>query len=104
VAQFYQYVLSDERINYFFLENVSDIPKLHSTMVQFLTALFGGPNHYQGPDMYTLHKNMPLRQEHFHLTWQHMESAFLVFKLDRELIAQLRAAVYTTNKDIVSNQ
>lgn len=51
VAQFYQFVLSDERINYFFLENVSDIPKLHSTMVQFLTFLFGGPNHYKGPNM-----------------------------------------------------
>lgn len=46
VAQFYQYVLSDDRINYFFLENVSDIPKLHSTMVHFLTSLFGGPSHY----------------------------------------------------------
>jgi hemoglobin len=60
VAQFYQYVLSDDRINYFFLEYVSDIPKLHSTMVQFLTQLFGGPSHYKGPDMYNLHKHMPL--------------------------------------------
>jgi hemoglobin len=62
VAQFYQYILTDDRINYFFLENVSDIPKLHSTMVLFLTHLFGGPNHYTGPDMYKLHKNMPIRQ------------------------------------------
>ncbi len=65
VAQFYQYVLADERINYFFLENVSDIVKLHSTMVQFLTFLFGGPNHYKGPDMVSLHKNMPIRPEHY---------------------------------------
>jgi hemoglobin len=46
VAQFYQYVLNDDRINDFFLNNVSDIPKLHSTMVLFLTNLFGGPDHY----------------------------------------------------------
>jgi len=55
VAQFYQFVLSDDRINSFFLENVSDIPKLHSTMVLFLTFLFGGPNHYKGPNMVKLH-------------------------------------------------
>ncbi len=32
VAQFYQHILADDRINYFFLENVSDIVKLHTTM------------------------------------------------------------------------
>ena len=96
VAQFYQFVLSDERINYFFLENVSDIPKLHSTMVQFLTYLFGGPNHYKGPDMVTLHKKMPIKPIHFHITWEHMESAFLVYKLSKDLIRELKEAVYST--------
>ena len=32
VAQFYQHILADDRINSFFLENVSDIVKLHTTM------------------------------------------------------------------------
>lgn len=101
VAQFYQFVLSDERINYFFLENVSDIPKLHSTMVQFLTGLFGGPNHYKGLDMVALHKNMPIKKIHFDITWEHMESAFLVFKLSKDLIAALHDTVYTQMQDIV---
>jgi len=69
VAQFYQYVLTDERINSFFLENVSDIPKLHSTLVQFLTHLFGGPDHYKGPNMVKLHEKMPIKQIHFDITW-----------------------------------
>ena len=101
VAQFYQFVLSDERINYFFLENVSDIPKLHSTMVQFLTSLFGGPSHYKGPDMVTLHKNMPIKYIHFDITWEHMESAFLVFKIHKDLIAEMRAKVYSLTEQIV---
>ena len=104
VAQFYQFCLGDERINYFFLENVSDIPKLHSTMVQFLTGLFGGPNHYKGPDMISLHKHMPIKHEHYEITWEHMESAFLVFKLDRELIAELKTAVYSTYDNIVHSK
>ena len=32
VAQFYQHILADDRINEFFLQNVSDIVKLHTTM------------------------------------------------------------------------
>ena len=64
-------------------------------MVQFLTGLFGGPNHYKGPDMVTLHKNMPIKKIHFDITWEHMESAFLVFKLDKELIKKLREAVFS---------
>jgi hemoglobin len=102
VAQFYQYILNDDRINSYFLENVSDIPKLHSTMVLFLTHLFGGPNHYTGPEMKTLHKNMPIKQEHFDITWEHMDSAFRVFKVGTETIKEIRDLVYTTAKDIVN--
>jgi hemoglobin len=69
VAQFYQHILSDDRINSFFLENVSDIPKLHSTMVLFLTGIFGGPDNYKGPNMVDLHKNMAVKQIHFDITW-----------------------------------
>lgn len=101
VAQFYQFVLNDDRINYFFLENVSDIPKLHGTMVQFLTHIFGGPNHYKGPIMTKLHERMPIEPIHFHITWEHMEAAFLVFKLSKTLIEKLNIEVYKTFNDIV---
>jgi hypothetical protein len=30
---------------------------------------------------------MPIQQLHFDITWEHMESAFLVFKLTKETIA-----------------
>lgn len=101
VAQFYQYVLNDDRINYFFTDIVSDIAKLHSTMVLFLTFLFGGPNHYVGPDMITLHKNMPIKPEHYEITWEHMEAAFLVHKLSGDLIKRLKQAVYVTRNDVI---
>ena len=61
VAQFYQHALSDDRFNTFWLQNVSDIPKLHDTVTLYLIGKFGGPNNYKGPDMYTLHKNMPIK-------------------------------------------
>lgn len=102
VAQFYQYALADERINSFYLENVSDIPKLHSTMVQFLTHLFGGPNHYNGPDMKTLHQHMHIPGEVYELNWEHMQNAFLVFKVEKEVIEEVKTAVWTTKGDIVT--
>lgn len=37
VAQFYQHILADDRINYFFLDRVSDIVELHSSMESFLS-------------------------------------------------------------------
>jgi truncated hemoglobin YjbI len=71
-------------------------------MVLFLTHLFGGPNHYKGPDMVTLHKNMAIKQVHFDITWEHMDSAFRVFKVNTATLAQIREVVYTTAKDIVN--
>ena len=70
-------------------------------MVQSLTALFGGPNHYKGPNMVKLHENMPIKQIHFDITWEHMESAFLVFKIPKDIIAQLKEAVFSQQNDIV---
>ena len=70
-------------------------------MVQFLTFIFGGPNHYKGPDMVTLHKNMPVKRIHFDITWEHMESAFLVFKLSKDLIAKMKELIYALQDEIV---
>jgi len=38
-------------------------------MVQFLTGLFGGPNHYKGPNMVDLHKYMGIRNGHYDKNW-----------------------------------
>jgi truncated hemoglobin YjbI len=72
-------------------------------MVHFLTHLLGGPDHYTGPSMHALHKHMHLKGEDFDLNWEHMENAFLVFKLDKKLIEELKGAIYTTKTDIVSS-
>jgi truncated hemoglobin YjbI len=70
-------------------------------MVQFLTFLFGGPNHYKGPDMVTLHKDMPIKKIHFDITWEHMESAFLVFKIPKDTIAEMKDRVYALQGQII---
>ena len=76
VADFYQTILCDDDINVFYLENVSDIAQLHHTVAQFLLMMFGGPASYKGRDMKTVHKHMPITQEHFDKVWQHMTVSF----------------------------
>lgn len=76
ISEFYQLVLCDRDLNTFFIENMSDLARLHKTMVDFLSGLMGGPDSYKGPDMVTLHKNMKIKKEHFDLTWKHMKTAF----------------------------
>ena len=51
VADFYQSALKDDRINQFYIENVSDIAGLHTTLTQFLCFIFGGPNVYTGRNL-----------------------------------------------------
>jgi hypothetical protein len=33
--------------------------------------------------MVSLHKNMTIRKDHFDITWEHMEAAFLYFGIPR---------------------
>ena len=60
VAQFYQYLLSDDRVNLFIIERVTDIARAHRTFTEFLVWILGGPNRYTGKDVAELHKGMPI--------------------------------------------
>ena len=70
--RFYQYMLKDDRINIFFIHKNTDIAKVHLTLIQFLCELFGGPHIYHGPDLVKIHKNMPIKTEHFLIVWDHL--------------------------------
>lgn len=63
VADFYQTILNDDDLNIFYLENVSEISALHTSVTDFFSMLFGGPNVYKGRSMYEAHKHMPLSKK-----------------------------------------
>lgn len=56
VDLFYQKVLADDRVNYFF--DSVDMAKQREKQKRFLTMVFGGPNHYAGKDMREGHKHL----------------------------------------------
>ena len=72
VAQFYQYLLGDDLINGYLIERVSDIPRIHRTLTEFLVMLLGGPNKYTGRDIRKLHSTMVIRQHQFDAVWRHL--------------------------------
>ena len=100
VDQFYQFVLADERINHYWVDYVSDIPKIHQNMTCFMVQSLGGPCHYEGKDMYEAHKDMEVKPEEFNIIWDHIENSMLVHHIDRKLIAEVKAIVDKTYDEI----
>ena len=72
VAQFYQYLLSDDRVNLFIIERVTDIARSHRTFTEFLVKILGGPDCYTGKDVGELHKTMPIQTLQFDAVWEHL--------------------------------
>lgn len=73
-------------------------------MVQFLTHLLGGENHYKGPNMIDLHKNMDIKMAHFDLTWDHMYTSLAYFQVDERLISEVKERVYSLTGQIVQGK
>ena len=95
VAQFYQYLLRDECINGYLIERVSDIPRIHRTLTEFLVMVFGGPNKYSGKDVGKFHKTMVIRQYQFDAVWSHLETSLRAYKVPEGLIGEAKVIVYT---------
>ena len=72
VADFYQTILNDEELNVSYLENVSDIAALHTSVAKFFSMVFGGPAEYKGRNMYDAHKHMSLTKKDYDGVWRHM--------------------------------
>ncbi len=53
VEKFYEYMLKDPVVNYFFAN--TDMANQKIKQKQFITLVTGGPNHYHGMDMKKAH-------------------------------------------------
>ena len=90
VADFYQSVLKDDRINKYYVAHVSDIAGLHAILSDFLAVMLGGPQTYRGRDLITIHKNMPITSEEYDWNWEHFDYAFRKSGVDEQTIKELK--------------
>ncbi|WP_424000278.1 group I truncated hemoglobin [Haloarcula salina] len=73
VSDFYDAVLSDERINHYFADQ--DMTELRAHQIQFISSVTGGPVDYSGADMREAHSHLDLGEADFRAVAEHLETA-----------------------------
>lgn len=73
VNDFYDRVLSDERVIHHFED--SNTTELRAHQVQFISAVTGGPVQYSGQDMRTAHEGMGITHNEFDVIADHLDTA-----------------------------
>ena len=102
MERFYEKILADKRVNYFF-EDVSMV-KQKRKQKEFLAAALGGPIPYVGKDLRKAHADMDgLNDTHFDAIAEHLQSTLEELKVDKALIAEVMAIVGST-RDAVLNR
>ena len=76
---------------------------LVSLQMKFMMYAFGGPNEYQGRDMYSAHNNMHLTDEHFNVIVEHFGSTLDELNVPKEVQEEVVQVVLGTKKDIVGH-
>lgn len=73
VDDFYDRVLSDERVIHHFED--SNTTELRAHQVQFISAVTGGPVQYSGRDMRSAHRGMGITHEEFDIIAGYLDTA-----------------------------
>lgn len=103
VEHFYRKVLMDERVNYFFDDVDMDQQMLKQK--NFLTMVFGGPNHYSGKDMREGHKHLiprGLNDEHVDIIVEHLGSTLQKMVAESDDIRQVAAIANSVRDDVLN--
>ena len=73
VTDFYDRVLSDERLVDYFEE--MEMTELHAHQVQFISSVTGGPVEYTGENMREAHADLGITEADFEAVAAHLEAA-----------------------------
>lgn len=101
VERFYEKVLSDERVNFFF-DDVN-MNTQRRKQKEFLSFAFGSPVAWTGKDMRAAHKNLDLKESDFMAIAENLQATLEELKIDEKLIAEVMAIAAST-KDAVLNK
>lgn len=100
---FYQKVLEDERVNYFF--EGMDMNRQRNMQKAFLTFALGGPNNYKGKGMRIAHQKLVaekgLNESHFNAIIESLGATLQELDVPENLIAEAAATVISLKPDIL---
>jgi len=100
---FYRYVLTDDRINYWF--DGIDMEKQAAKQKAFMTMAFGGPHEYSGDDMRKAHAHLVekgLNDSHFDAVKENLEKALRDLSVPDEHIQEVKDLVESTRSDVLN--
>ncbi len=100
VDVFYQRVLADDRINYFFQK--MDMRKQAAKQRLFLTLAFGGPAHYNGRSMREAHAHLGLTEMHFNAVMEHLGATLRELKVPEDMILECAMIAASTKDDVLN--
>ena len=82
VDEFYDRVVADEQVAYYFDDVDMQQQRAHQT--QFISSVAGGPVEYTGDDMKTAHDHLGITPSEFEAIAGHLEDALVEFDVDED--------------------
>lgn len=77
VDEFYDRILSDDRVNHYFEE--TDVEALRAHQTQFIASVAGGPIEYDGADLSEAHAQLAIDGRDFRIVANHLNDALVAF-------------------------
>lgn len=99
VTDFYDHVLSDERLVPYF--EGMDMQELRAHQIQFISAVAGGPVEYTGTDMREAHDHLDIDEPDFDAVGEHLENALRTNGVDDDNVKAIMAEVVALKDPIL---
>ena len=103
VENFYEKILSDEKVNFMFEK--TDMKKQKRHMKGFITMAFGGPSLYTGETMRKVHakvnKDAYPTEDHFGVVGGHLVATLQELDVAQDLIDQVVVVVHSVKDDVL---
>ncbi|MFD1565372.1 group 1 truncated hemoglobin [Haloarchaeobius amylolyticus] len=100
VDEFYDRVVADERVAYYFED--MDMQEQRAHQAQFISSVAGGPIEYTGDDMKTAHEGLGITLSEFKVIATHLEDALIEYDVDEADRQAVLEAVASYQDDIVA--
>ncbi|TMT85211.1 group 1 truncated hemoglobin [Haloterrigena sp. H1] len=100
VDEFYDRVVADEQVAYYF-EDV-DMQQQRAHQTQFISSVAGGPIEYSGDDMETAHDHLGITPSEFEAIATHLGDALAAFDVDEDDRQAVLEAVASYQDNIVT--
>ncbi len=102
VDAFYVKVLADNRINRHFKE--INMNRQRRKQKDFLSAAFGGPTPWTGPDMRKAHADLEITEADFSAVAENLQKTMEEMKVPKELIDQVMAIAASTHDAVLNRK